>query len=56
MLPQIPLSQKLLIKPGDVIWAPPGVTHWHGATEATTMTHIAIQDIVDGRPVDGWNM
>lgn len=37
---------------GDVIWTPPGVEHWHGATDNTAMTHIAIQDTVDGRPVD----
>lgn len=40
------------IKPGDVIWTPPGVKHWHGATDSDAMTHIAIQDIVDGRAVD----
>jgi quercetin dioxygenase-like cupin family protein len=45
-------GQKQSIKPGDVIWTPPGVKHWHGATDTTTMTHIAIQDSVDGRPVD----
>jgi quercetin dioxygenase-like cupin family protein len=45
-------GQKQPIKPGDVIWTPPGVKHWHGATDTTTMTHIAIQDSVDGRPVD----
>jgi len=40
------------IRPGDVIWTPPGVKHWHGATDSTTLTHIAIQDFVDGRNVD----
>jgi quercetin dioxygenase-like cupin family protein len=40
------------IRPGDVIWTPPGVKHWHGATDSTTLTHIAIQDLVDGRNVD----
>ncbi len=45
-------GQKLSIKPGDVIWTPPGVKHWHGATDTTTMSHIAIQDSVDGKPVD----
>jgi quercetin dioxygenase-like cupin family protein len=45
-------GQKQAIKPGDVIWTPPGVKHWHGATDTTTMTHIAIQDSIDGRPVD----
>ncbi|HZQ33431.1 MAG TPA: cupin domain-containing protein [Mycobacterium sp.] len=44
--------RKQAIKPGDVIWTPPGVEHWHGGTESTTMTHIAIQETVDGRPVD----
>jgi quercetin dioxygenase-like cupin family protein len=45
-------GKKLAIKPGDVIWTPPGVKHWHGATDSTTMSHIAIQDSVDGSPVD----
>jgi quercetin dioxygenase-like cupin family protein len=45
-------GQRLSINPGDVIWTPPGVKHWHGATDTTAMTHIAIQDSVDGRPVD----
>jgi quercetin dioxygenase-like cupin family protein len=45
-------GHKQAIKPGDVIWTPSGVKHWHGATDTTTMTHIAIQDSVDGRPVD----
>ena len=45
-------GQRQDITPGDVIWTPPGVKHWHGATDATTMTHIAIQATVDGRPVD----
>ncbi|HUC66792.1 MAG TPA: cupin domain-containing protein [Stellaceae bacterium] len=33
-----------IIRPGDVIWCPPGVKHWHGATPTTGMTHIAIQE------------
>jgi quercetin dioxygenase-like cupin family protein len=33
-----------VIRPGDVIWCPPGVKHWHGATPTTAMTHIAIQE------------
>ena len=40
------------ISVGDVIWTPPGVKHWHGATVDGPMTHIAIQTFVDGRPVD----
>jgi quercetin dioxygenase-like cupin family protein len=45
-------ADKQQINPGDVIWTPPGVKHWHGATEAEAMTHIAIQELVDGRAVD----
>lgn len=40
------------IRPGDVIWFPPGEKHWHGATATTAMTHIAIQENVNGRAVD----
>jgi quercetin dioxygenase-like cupin family protein len=35
-----------------VIWTPPAVKHWHGVTESTTMTHIAIQDFADGHNID----
>jgi quercetin dioxygenase-like cupin family protein len=40
------------IRPGDVIWFPPGEKHWHGATATTAMTHIAIQERQDGKTVD----
>jgi quercetin dioxygenase-like cupin family protein len=40
------------IRPGDVIWFPPGEEHWHGATATTAMTHIAIQEQLDGKSVD----
>jgi quercetin dioxygenase-like cupin family protein len=40
------------IHPGDVIWIPPGEKHWHGATATTAMTHIAIQERLDGKTVD----
>lgn len=40
------------IRPGDVIWFPPGVKHWHGATPTTAVTHIAIQEALDGRAAD----
>ena len=40
------------IRPGDIIWFPPGEKHWHGATATTAMTHIAIQEQLDGRAVD----
>jgi quercetin dioxygenase-like cupin family protein len=39
------------IRAGDVIWCPPGHRHWHGATPATAMTHIAIQEALNGSPV-----
>ncbi len=40
------------IRPGDVIWIPPGEKHWHGATATTAMTHIAIQEQLNGKAVD----
>jgi quercetin dioxygenase-like cupin family protein len=40
------------INPGDVIWTPPGVKHWHGATETTSMSHIAITNVVNGKTVE----
>jgi quercetin dioxygenase-like cupin family protein len=40
------------IRPGDVISFPPGEKHWHGATATTAMTHIAIQEQLDGKAVD----
>jgi quercetin dioxygenase-like cupin family protein len=39
------------VRPGDVVWFPPGVKHWHGAAPATAMTHIAIQEQLDGNTV-----
>src|SRR4051794_25609954 len=39
------------IRPGDVVWFPPGERHWHGATPTTAMTHIAIQEKLNGSPV-----
>ena len=36
------------IRAGDVIWCPPGHRHWHGATATTGMTHIAVQEALDG--------
>ncbi|MDR5752429.1 MULTISPECIES: cupin domain-containing protein [unclassified Caballeronia] len=41
-----------VIKPGDVVWIPPRVKHWHGATPTTSMTHIAIAEALDGKSVD----
>jgi quercetin dioxygenase-like cupin family protein len=40
------------IRPGDVIWFPPGEKHWHGASPATSMTHIAVQEQLDGEAVE----
>ena len=40
------------IRPGDVVWFPAGLKHWHGATPTTAMTHIAIQELLNGSPVD----
>jgi quercetin dioxygenase-like cupin family protein len=40
------------IHPGDVIWFEPGEKHWHGASATTAMTHIAIQESLDGKAVD----
>jgi quercetin dioxygenase-like cupin family protein len=40
------------IRPGDVVWFPPGEKHWHGATPTNGMSHIAVQEKVNGSPVD----
>ena len=40
------------IRPGDVVWFPPGEKHWHGASATTAMTHIALQEMLDGKNVD----
>jgi quercetin dioxygenase-like cupin family protein len=40
------------IRPGGMVWFPPGEKHWHGATPATAMTHIAIQEKINGTVVD----
>ncbi len=40
------------IRPGDVVWCPPGVKHWHGSTPTTAMTHIAVQEALNGKNVD----
>jgi quercetin dioxygenase-like cupin family protein len=45
-------GEKQEIKPGDVIWTLPGVKHWHGATATKSMTHIAIQEEVNGKNVE----
>ena len=40
------------IRPGDVVWCPPGEKHWHGATPTTAMTHIAVLEHLNGKNVD----
>jgi quercetin dioxygenase-like cupin family protein len=40
------------IRPGDVVWFPAGLKHWHGATPTTAMTHIAITESLDGKNAD----
>lgn len=45
-------GEKREIKPGDVIWTPPDVKHWHGATDVNTMSHIAIQEAISGKAVE----
>ena len=40
------------IRPGDVVWIPPGEKHWHGASATTAMTHIAIQEQQEGKTAD----
>lgn len=40
------------IRPGDVVWFPPDEKHWHGAAPTTSMTHIAVQEHLDGNAVE----
>ena len=40
------------VRPGDVVWFPPGEKHWHGASATVAMSHIAVQESLDGKPVD----
>jgi quercetin dioxygenase-like cupin family protein len=43
---------KMEIRPGDVVWCPPNEKHWHGATATTAVSHIAIQEQLDGKVVE----
>lgn len=45
-------EERMEIRPGDIVWFPPGVRHWHGATDQTAMTHIAIAESIDGARVN----
>ena len=40
------------VRPGDVVWFAPGEKHWHGASPTTAMTHMALQEVQDGKVVD----
>ncbi len=40
-----------VMRKGDVVWIPPGVKHWHGATSASSVTHLALQEEVNGKNV-----
>jgi quercetin dioxygenase-like cupin family protein len=40
------------IRPGDIVWCPPGEKHWHGATATTAMSHIALLESLDGKAVE----
>jgi quercetin dioxygenase-like cupin family protein len=48
---QVEGSPVEVIRAGDVVWCPPGVRHWHGATPTAAMAHIAIQEAQSGSPV-----
>lgn len=41
-----------VIRPGDVVWFPPGEKHWHGAARDSSMTHIAMQEAANGKTVE----
>lgn len=45
-------GEKTVISAGDVVWCPPGIKHWHGATATTGMTHIALSGVKDGGNVE----
>ena len=49
LFPAVPTLKE--IRPGDVVWFPPGEKHWHGAAPTTAMTHLAIQEQLDGSAV-----
>ncbi len=40
------------IRPGDIVWIPPGVKHWHGASPTVGMSHIAFSEALDGKTVE----
>lgn len=44
------------IRPGDIVWIAPGEKHWHGATPTTAMSHIAIQEALEGKAADWFEL
>jgi len=48
-------GEKVEVHAGDVVWTPLGVKHWHGTTATEGMTHIAIQEAVNGNASPGWS-
>lgn len=48
---QVRGEEKQVMRAGDVVWFPADVEHWHGATDSTSVTHLAIQEAVDGSAV-----
>ncbi|WP_036477474.1 cupin domain-containing protein [Myxosarcina sp. GI1] len=49
---QIEGGERVEVREGDSVWCPPGQKHWHGATATTAMSHIAIQEELDGKNVE----
>lgn len=49
---QVEGGERQIIRAGDVIWARPGVKHWHGASDTTAMTHIVVNGSVEGEVVE----
>lgn len=45
-------ERRVEVNAGDTVWCPPGHRHWHGATSSTGMSHIAVQEMLDGKNVD----
>ena len=45
-------GERVEVSAGDTIWCPPGHKHWHGATSTTAMSHIAVQEMLDGKNID----
>ena len=48
---QVEGGPKEEVRPGDIVWFPPGEKHWHGGTDKTAMSHVAISEALDGKTV-----